>query len=104
MQTIVIKLSPEKLKNPDLDLRYVIPDELEKATGGAIQDNGYDYLPDGSMGIWLETEDAGANYPLIVELFRNNKFLENDLSESAEIYISENDSEELENCAMVYPE
>lgn len=108
MQTIIIKLSPSKLSNPDLDLRYIVPDAIEKETNGAIQDNGYDYLSDGSIGnhsigIWLSTEDAKGGYPLITELFRREKFLGNDLSESAEIYISENDTEEIENCSLVYP-
>lgn len=29
MQTIIIVLHPEKLENPDLDLRYCIPDRIE---------------------------------------------------------------------------
>ncbi len=104
MQTIVIRLSPSKLKNPDLDLRYIVPDKIEEVTNGIITDNGFDYLPDNSMGIWLETENARESYPLIVKLFRKKKFLKNDLSQSAEIYISENDCESIDNCTRVYPE
>ena len=44
MQTIVIVLDPTKLDNPDLDLRYLVPDRVEAVTQGAIADNGYDYL------------------------------------------------------------
>ena len=44
MQTIVILLDPGKLINPDLDLRYLIPDRIMELTDGAIQDNGYDYI------------------------------------------------------------
>ena len=104
MHTIVIRLAPGKLKNPDLDLRYVVPDKIEKATKGAITDNGFDYLPDNSMGIWMQTENARDSYPLIVKLFSKKKFLKNDLSQSAEIYISENECESIENCTRVYPE
>ena len=32
MQTIIIVLSPAKLKNPDLDLRYCIPDRIEEVS------------------------------------------------------------------------
>ena len=39
MQTIVILLDPGKLINPDLDLRYLIPDRIGELTDGAIQDN-----------------------------------------------------------------
>lgn len=44
MQTIIIVLNPGKLTNPDLDLRYLIPDRISEITEGAIRDNGYDYI------------------------------------------------------------
>jgi hypothetical protein len=110
MQTIIIVLSPAKLKNPDLDLRYCIPDRIEEVSNGTIQDNGYDYIdaeegqPGPLMGIWLKTESARAGLPVIIKLFQEERFKENDLSASAEIYISENDTEDIENCTLVYPE
>ncbi len=110
MQTIIIVLSPAKLKNPDLDLRYCIPDRIEEVSNGTIQDNGYDYIdaeegqPGPLMGIWLKTESARAGLPVIIKLFQEESFEENDLSASAEIYISENDTEDIENCTLVYPE
>ncbi len=103
MQTVIVKLNPKKLSNPDLDLRYDIPAELEKATDNAISDNGYDYLDDGSIGVWLMCENAEESYPQVIELFRKKKFKNNDLSQSAEVYISENDSEDIESCKKVYP-
>ena len=110
MQTIIIVLSPAKLKNPDFDLRYCIPDRIEEVSNGTIQDNGYDYIdaeegqPGPLMGIWLKTESARAGLPVIIKLFQEERFKENDLSASAEIYISENDTEDIENCTLVYPE
>lgn len=109
MQTIIIVLNPTKLENPDLDLRYCIPDRIEEVSKGTIQDNGYDYIDskDGQssslMGIWLKTESAGENWHIIVELFKEEKFKENDLSLSAEILISENDTEDIGNCTLVFP-
>ncbi|MFG6394872.1 MAG: hypothetical protein K1W24_11935 [Lachnospiraceae bacterium] len=109
MQTIIILLDPVKLSNPDLDLRYKIPDQIGKVTNGRIRDNGYDYIDDDKdqhhnlLGIWLETEDARTGYKDIVELFRKKGFLGNDLYKSAEIYISENETEDLENCTLVFP-
>ncbi len=44
MQTIIIVLNPGKLTNPDLDLRYLIPDRVSEITEGAVRDNGYDYI------------------------------------------------------------
>lgn len=103
MQTIIIKLDPAKLENADLDLRYYIPDRIEEISNGAIQDNGYDYLDKQILGIWLQTEVASTAYPMIVKLFKEEKFMKNDLSLSVEIYISESDTDELENCIKVFP-
>lgn len=110
MQTIIIVLNPSKLENPDLDLRYLIPDRIEQVSNGAIQDNGYDYIDTEEenngplMAIWLETESAGENWPFIKKLFQAEKFKGNDLSKSAEIFISEKDTAELENCTLVFPD
>ena len=109
MQTIIIVLNPAKLENPDLDLRYDIPKRIQEVSNGAIQDNGYDYIdteegqPGPLMGIWLETASAGENWPVIVKLFQEERFKGNDLSMSAEIFISENDTEDIENCTLVFP-
>ena len=103
MQTIIIKLYPEKLENADLDLRYLVPDRIEEISNGLVQDNGYDYLENNAMGLWLKTESAISTYPMIIKLFREEKIIENDLSLSAEIYISEKDTDELENCRLVFP-
>lgn len=102
MPTIIIKLYPDKLENPDLDLRYLIPDRIEEYTHGAVTDNGYDYLDKNALGIWLAAETAGESYQSVIELIKNEHFLNNDLSKSAELYISENEAEELENCTRVY--
>lgn len=106
MQTIIIKLNPEKLLNPDLDLCYCIPERIEEISNGAVQDNGYDYIDNQILGIWLQTESASKFYPIIVKLLQEEKFLDNDLSQSVEIYISENNSEDtadIEDCKLVYP-
>lgn len=110
MQTIIILLNPGKLGNPDMDLCYCIPDRIEEVSHGAIQDNGYDFIdtehgePGPLMGIWLKTESASENWLIIKKLFQDEKFKGNDLSASAEIYISQNDTESLEDCTLVFPE
>ena len=104
MQTIIIKLDSEKLENPDLDIIYYLPVRIEEYTNEKVVDNGYDYITDNIIGVWLETENARAMYPVVIELLKCEKFSENDLSESAEILISENEAAELEDCVQVYPE
>ena len=44
MQTLVLVLNPSNLENPELDLRYTVPERIEEVSAGAIQDNGYDYI------------------------------------------------------------
>ena len=109
MQTIIVLLNPGRLENPDMDLRYSVPDRIEEVSNNVIQSNGYDFVdaedgqPGPLMGIWLETENASENWPIISNLFQEEKFIGNDLSKSAQIYISENDTDDLENCTLVYP-
>ena len=33
--------------NPDLDLRYCVPDRITELTNDGIRDNGYDYIDTG---------------------------------------------------------
>lgn len=103
METIIIKLDSRKLENPDLDIRYLLPDAIEKYTDNKVGDNGYDYITDMELGIWLETEDAKANLSSIIRLLKEKKFCGNDLSGTAEIYISSDEAAELEKCEKVYP-
>lgn len=103
MQTIILKLDPAKLENPDLDLRYRVPERVEAVSGGRIQDNGYDYLDGNALGLWLKAESAAEAWPELVQLLREERFCNNDLSQSAEIYLSEADTDELDHCTQVYP-
>lgn len=110
MQTIIIVLDPGELVHPDLDLRYCVPDRIAELTNNDIRDNGYDYIDtveDKSsplMGIWLETEDAGENWPAVLNILQMEKFRGNDLSKSAKIYISDHEADDIENCVLVYPQ
>ncbi|HSZ58350.1 MAG TPA: hypothetical protein VK797_21980 [Tepidisphaeraceae bacterium] len=47
MVTIIVQLDAAKLDNPDLDIRYVLPDLLLSRAGGLLSDGGYDYAEDG---------------------------------------------------------
>lgn len=103
MQTIVIVLDAAKMTNPDLDIRYTLPDRIEEYTNNQIKDNGYDYLSETELGIWLETDDSIKNVEQIIKLLNAEIFLENDLSQSAQIYISEEECADVENCRKIYP-
>ena len=44
MATITIRLDPRLPSNPELDIRYVLPDLIASRSGGAITDGGYGYV------------------------------------------------------------
>lgn len=109
MQTIIVVINPGKLENREMDLCYRVPDRVEEVSNALIQSSGYDFIdtedgqPGPLMAIMLETENANENWTIISELFENETFNGNDLSKSAQIYISETDTDDLENCTLVYP-
>lgn len=109
MQTIIVLLNPGELENPDLDLAYCVPDRIEELSNSLIQSNWYDFIdveegqPGPLMGIWLQTENAAENWPVVCQIFQREKFMGNDLTKSARIYISENEDEDMENCTLVFP-
>ena len=104
MQTIIITLDSRKMDNPDLDIRYILPDMIDEYTDGQITDNGFDYITGDIMGIWLETENASENVDKVISLIESEEILDNDLSRAAEVFISEEECAELEQCKRIYPE
>ena len=103
MQTIIIVLNPGKMENTDLDIRYALPERIEEMTGGLVKDNGYDYLVNNDLGIWLETEDSEKYVEDVISLIKSERILENDLSMACEIYISAGECEEIDKCRRIYP-
>ena len=104
MQTIIITLDSRKMDNPDLDIRYILPDRIDEYTDGQITDNGFDYITGDIMGIWIETENASEYVDKVISLIESEEILDNDLSRAAEVFISEEECAELEQCKRVYPE
>lgn len=97
MKTLVLTLDPGKLENPDLDLRYAIPDLLAERSGGNIKDNGYDYENQENpnsplLAIFLTTTDLASAIKKISQLLLNEEVLGNQLSSAAALYIEENGS------------
>ena len=92
MQTIIIVLNPGKLENPDLDLRYLVPDRIEEVSGGAIEDDGYDYVdaeegePGPLMGIWMRTENAAEAWHIIEDSERRNSWRMTCISQRRSIF------------------
>ncbi len=103
MQTIIIKLDAQKLANPNLDMRYTIPDYIETYTNQNVTDNGYDYVNESGteLAIWLDTADAAAQVQTVIHCLKTKRFCGNDLSLTAQVYMSEQDCAEIDKCTEV---
>lgn len=92
--------------NPDLDLRYCVPDRIAELTNNDIRDNGYDYIDtveDKSgplMGIWLETENAGENWPAVLNILQMENFWIM-ICPNRQNYISDHETEDIEKCVLI---
>ena len=98
MGSIVIKLNPQKLINPDADIRYLISDKVEELTLGKVTGNGYDYLDDevSSMVIFFKSSDPKEDIAFVLEILSNNSFKCNQIHGIAEIFLSDKSDKELD--------
>lgn len=103
METIIIKLDSKEMENPDLDIRYLLPEMIEEYTSKKILDNGYDYITNNELGLWLETENAEEMVDSVIELIKTKKVLDNDLAKCSEIYISPKECSEICDARKVFP-
>ncbi len=105
MAAIVISMDSRKMANPDLDIRYLLPDRIEEWSEGAVTDDGYDYVDEDGhiLAVWLDTENADDWWPKVVELLKTEQFMDNDLSQSALVLISEESGADISQCRQVWP-
>lgn len=87
MATVVLRLDARELQNPDLDLRYLIPDLLAERSGGAIRDDGYDYESEHVLAVFLDVDDAESALALIRQVLREEALLGNDLDKGVTVAI-----------------
>ena len=68
MPTIAIQLNPALLTNPDLDIRYVLPETIVQSSGSLLSADGFDYgRTSDRMTIFLKTEDVEAAMPVVLK-------------------------------------
>ncbi|MCL2423493.1 MAG: hypothetical protein FWD11_06300 [Micrococcales bacterium] len=109
MGWIALKLDPGALENPDLDLRYVVPDRIAELTDGRVADGGYDYLDDASpsLVLFMVAESPADELATVVEILRTELFLENNLWEAGVVVaLREDDAPDVtfEQFVVVHPE
>jgi len=90
MSSIVVRLDPKLLENPDADLRYLLPDLLIERSAGLLVDDGYDYLDDGRMLLFLRTASLAAATEVVLHVIRNEELVGNSLS-TAVVAVAEAD-------------
>lgn len=105
MPSIVIRLDPGRLAEPNLDLRYEIPDLLVQRSGGLIEDDGYDYEmpPSQAMQIYLKVASLEAALPLVIAVLENEPLHGNRLADGATLGTSERDAVDTAAFEIVYP-
>ena len=84
MATIILQLDPSRLANPNVDIRYLLPDLLVERTGGRLVDDAYDYVGDDDspcMLLILRTDDPAGVVPRVIEVLKSERVLDNDLSD-----------------------
>jgi hypothetical protein len=102
MATIILRLDPQLLENPDADIRYRLPDLLAERSGGAISDDGYDYAsgPDDTplLILFLKASRLKSALACIRDVIENVRVLENDLRQGVVVAVERKGSRE-----VVYP-
>ena len=91
MGNIAVRIDPAKLPNPDLDIRYDLPDIVEHLTGGDIIDDGYDYDPEdeNTLLVFFSCKDPALSVNYMIEILGKHQVCGNRLLDSAVIGISQ---------------
>ncbi|MCW5801202.1 MAG: hypothetical protein KIT31_02220 [Deltaproteobacteria bacterium] len=104
MPTLLIRLEPENLDNADLDLRYLLPDQLAASTDGALTSEGYDYTSSDAMLLYLSATRSvsGPLLDTVVRFVETERVLGNDLRRAAVLATSEATTVQREGFTVVY--
>ena len=101
MPQIRFRLDPGRMANPDLDIRYLLPDSLAALPDSTMKDNGYDYSDDTPpfLMIFVTSDAPDADVERSLEFLRTNQLLENNVLDAATVCISDGGDE----WRQVYP-
>ncbi len=80
MALIVIEVDPEQLSDPDLDVRFALPELLEAASAGSVTGAGDGVDEDERVHIYLDTADLVAGVRLITQILQSRLLEGEDLS------------------------
>ena len=102
MGNIAIRLNPQKLTNPDLDIRYALPDLVNEHTGSRIRDDGYDYdtESDNTLIVYLSCARPILDVEEVISILRDHEVCGNKVLDSVVIGISDDSR----NFQIVHPD
>lgn len=99
MHHLVLRLDPGLLKNPDLDIRYALPELLAEQSEQAIVDDGYDYACDGAfLLLFFKARELEPAIDCILKVIRKERVLGNDLRRAVVVAVRKGVKDE-----VVYP-
>jgi hypothetical protein len=88
MPTILVRLDPRRLDNPDLDVRYALPDLIHEKSCGLVMDDGYDYVGDVPyLLLFLKTENVEQGLPWVLSVLEHDESLGNDFLRAAVVAV-----------------
>jgi hypothetical protein len=69
--TLAIRLDPQMLDKPDLDIRYRLPDLLAERSAGDILDDGYDYAGERLLVVFLKVSRLETALACVLDVVEN---------------------------------
>src|SRR4051812_40771523 len=86
MPKVAIRLDPGRLENPDLDIRYALPDLLVERSGGVLAEDGYDYVGGPPyLLILMETSNPEEGVACVLDLIETCRVSGNNLREAVAV-------------------
>jgi hypothetical protein len=99
MTTVVMRLDPRRLDNPDTDLRYLLPNLLAERSAGVIGDDGYDYVGEAPwLILFLKATELEPALACVLDVVENDRVLDSDLRPAAVVAVEGPGGQE-----VVYP-
>ena len=99
MATILVRLDSRRLSNPDVNIRYVLPDLLVERSAGVISDDGYDFVGEESfLVLFLKAFHLEAALACVLDVVENVRVLDNDLRSAAVVAVQREGGPE-----VIYP-
>lgn len=103
--SLLLRIDPGLLKNPDLDLRPQLVERLSERSNGCITEDGYGYEDDAdAMLIFLCADDPATATQIVVHVLEHEEILGNCLAGAGTLGLSTTeDAEVASDYLVIYP-